>query len=168
MVQLNQKWDKILELFFEEPNKRFSIREISKRTKIPSSSVQRYLNELQKNGFITKDHFLNVNEYIRFRKTFFYIDRLYKSGLVEYFVKELNPSSITLFGSFRKGDSVKTSDIDIFVESSLKKQINLEKFEKVLKHKVDLFVEKDLYELQPNLVNNILNGVKLYGILKLK
>ena len=54
MVQKNQKWDKVLEVFYEYPNKRFTVRELSKLTKIPTSSVQRYLEQLRNDNFIDK------------------------------------------------------------------------------------------------------------------
>ena len=66
MVQINQKWDKILELFFEYPNKQFSIREISKKTRIPSSTVQRIIEKLKKEGFISKENKPIINPYYKF------------------------------------------------------------------------------------------------------
>lgn len=168
MAQLDRILDKILELFFENPMKNYSIREIARKTRIPSSSVQRYMKILVRRKFITKEGYLNVNGYIRFKKAFFYADKLYSSGLVEYLVENLNPSCIILFGSFRKGESVRESDIDIFVESSVKKELDLGRFERIFKHKIDLFVEKDINKLQPHLLNNVVNGIKLYGAFKVK
>jgi predicted nucleotidyltransferase len=83
-------------------------------------------------------------------------------------LKTLNPSCIILFGSIRKGESDKTSDIDIFVESSVKKSLDLSKFEKKIGHKIDLFIESDLKNLNSNLFNNVINGIKLYGSFKIK
>ena len=103
MGQRNQNWDKILELIFEYPNQKFSVREISKKTKIPSSSVQRYLQEFKKEGLITKEGIVNSENYSKLKKSFFMIDKIYKSGVISYLIKKLNPSAIIIFGSIRKG-----------------------------------------------------------------
>jgi len=167
MVQENQKWDKILELIFEY-NKKFTIREISKITKIPSSTVQRYLKKLRKGGFITKENIAIITPYFKFRKAFFIIDKMFKSGLIEYLKKELVPNTIIVFGSIRKGEYEKDSDIDLFVESSVRKKVDLKKYEKKLGHKIQLFIKSDINQLQTNLFNNIVNGIKLYGSFKIK
>src|SRR3989338_7805905 len=99
MALKTQKWDKILGLLFEHPNKSFTVREISKKTCIPPSSAQRYLEDLSKEGLITKDNAANITPYFKFKKTFFIIDRIFKSGLIEFLDNEFKPSSIILFGS---------------------------------------------------------------------
>ena len=50
----------------------------------------------------------------------------------------------------------------------MKKSISLHKYEKILGHKIDLFVESNVHKLQENLFNNVVNGIKLYGSLKIK
>jgi DNA-binding IclR family transcriptional regulator len=52
MIQMNKKWDRMLELFFENPGEKFSVRTIAKRTGISSSSVQRYLVMMKDRGLI--------------------------------------------------------------------------------------------------------------------
>lgn len=168
MGQMNQKSDKIFELFFEYPNKRFSVREIARKTRIPSSSVQRYLEGLRKKGFVDKQNRLIINSYTKFLKSFFMIDKIYSSKLLEYLEKMLVPESVIVFGSIRKGEYDFESDIDLFVESSIKKDLDLRKFEKKLKHKVQLFVYSDINKLQPHLLNNVVNGIKLSGYFKVK
>lgn len=165
---MNQKSDKIFELFFEYPNKRFSVREIARKTRIPSSSVQRYLEGLRKKGFVDKQNRLIINSYTKFLKSFFMIDKIYSSKLLEYLEKMLVPESVIVFGSIRKGEYDFESDIDLFVESSIKKDLDLRKFEKKLKHKVQLFVYSDINKLQPHLLNNVVNGIKLSGYFKVK
>lgn len=168
MALITQKWDKILELIFEHTNNKFTVREISKKTKIPSSTIQRYLVKLRKEGFIIEENRANVTPYFKFRKAFFILDRIYRIGLIDHLIKELNPSVIIVFGSVRKGEYEKDSDIDLFIESPIKKELNLEEYEKKLGHKIQVFIEADMKNLQPNLFNNIINGIKLYGSFKIK
>jgi len=168
MVQKNQKWDKILEVFFEYPNKRFTVRELSRRTKIPTSSVQRYLEQLRKENFIDEENKPIIDSYHKFKKTYFMIDKMYKAGLIEYLEKEFNPSLLIVFGSVRKGEYDHESDIDIFVEAPVSKEVNLGRYGRLLGHNIQLFAESDISKLQPNLFNNVINGIKLMGYLKIK
>ncbi len=171
MLQQNKL--KIMELLFEEPSKNFQIREISRLTKIAVTSVKNYLKELQKNKLILKDKKTFYPSYIanqqnrlfKIYKQQFIILKLYSSGLIDYLEDILHPKSIILFGSMRKGEYNKKSDIDIFIQSN-EKSINLIKFEKILKHKINLFFEDDINKISKELFNNIINGIKLSGYIK--
>ena len=153
---------KILKVYFESGDKSFTVRDLSALTKIPRSTVQNRLKELKNQKLVNEKNMVE-GDLFRTKKIHYYIESLVEVGLVDFLVKELNPSCIILFGSFRKGGSVKESDFDIFVESSIKKEINLARFEKMLGHSIDLFVESNISNLQKNLFNNIINGIKLYG-----
>ncbi len=168
MVLKYQKWYKILELLFEHPNQEFTIREIAKKTRIPAMSVQRYLSVLRKAGIIQPDLSLGYTPYICFLKSQYMIDKMYTSGLISYLTNLLMPSVIILFGSIRKGEYDHESDIDIFVETHKKiDDIDLHIFEKKLKHRIDLFIERSITNFPENLRNNVINGIKLQGFLTL-
>ncbi len=166
---------KIMKLFFEEPSKNFQIRGISRLTKIAVTSVKNYLRELQKDKLVKKDKNTLYPSYIanqqnrlfRIYKQQFIIFKLYSSGLVDYLEDKLHPRCIILFGSAGKGEYNKDSDIDIFMQTS-EKSINLTKFEKILKHKISLFFEEKINKLSNELFNNIINGIRLSGYLKLR
>ena len=166
---------KIMELFFEKPSKNFQIRGISRLTKIAVTSVKNYLEELQKDKLVKKDKKTLYPSYVanqqnrlfRIYKQQFIIFKLYSSGLVDYLEDMLHPRCIILFGSAGRGEYNKDSDIDIFVQTS-KKSINLIGFEKKLRHKISLFFEENINELSNELFNNIINGIKLSGYLKLR
>ena len=160
--------EKILRIYFENPGKKFTVRELASGSSVPRSSVQVLLNELGSEGMIDKDRVPEDSIYFSVRKTNYFIEEIVRSGLIDYLVSELSPSVIILFGSFRKGDSNAGSDIDLFVESYVDKSLDLSKYERRLKHKVDLFVEKDLGKINKTLFNNIINGVKLYGSFSVK
>jgi predicted nucleotidyltransferase len=168
MRQEIQKWDNILELFFKHSSRRFTVREISLKTKVPISTVQRYLERLKKDGFVSKENKANITTYFKFKKALFLIDKMCRIGLIDYIAKELNPSSVIVFGSVRKGEYDNESDIDLFVESSVKKKVDLKVFEKRLGHGIQLFVESDIKKLHDNLFNNVVNGIKLYGSFKVR
>ncbi|MBI4983111.1 nucleotidyltransferase domain-containing protein [Candidatus Woesearchaeota archaeon] len=82
--------------------------------------------------------------------------------------KELAALSIILFGSFRKGESNRESDLDIFVECGKNKKINLVPFEKKLGHHIQLFTQPNINLLPKNLLNSVVNGIKIKGYFTLK
>ena len=168
MIQENQKWDKILELIYDYPNETFTVRRISKETKVPISTIQRYLKQLRKQEIINKENKFCYNSYSKFLKIFFMINKLYETGLVDYLGRELNPSLLIVFGSVRKGEYEKDSDIDLFIETTIKKDLDLKEFETKLKRKIDLFIEPNLKKLHKNLLSNVVNGIKLSGYLDLE
>jgi len=168
MIQKNQKWDKTLNFLYEEGEKEYTVREISKKSQVPSATVQRYLDYLKKKNIVDNKNRLIVNTYTKFLKSEFILNKMFKSGLFDYIEEELNASCLIVFGSVRKGDYVKESDVDIFVETTKKKELNLSKFEKIIGHNIQLFIEKDVKKLPDHLFNNVINGIKVGGYLKLR
>ncbi|MFA5993115.1 MAG: nucleotidyltransferase domain-containing protein [Candidatus Pacearchaeota archaeon] len=164
---MGQSKESIMRMFYEEPSQSFTVRQISRSTKIPKSTVHKYLVELKKEGLITKNNTSTDGLFFKIKKTNYFIEEIVKSGLIDYLIENLNPSGIVLFGSIRKGESNRESDIDLFIETSIKKELNLKQYERKLKHKIQLFIESSISKLQPNLLNNVVNGIKLYGVIKL-
>ncbi|MBU0898621.1 MAG: nucleotidyltransferase domain-containing protein [Nanoarchaeota archaeon] len=162
------KIDKVLEVFYEHPEKRFTVRKIAEMTGIPRSTAQSYISELRKQNLITKKNTAQNTLLFKTKKINYFIERIVSSELIDKLISELKPSCIILFGSFRKGDSVKESDIDIFIESPIKNEPDLRKYEKTLGHGIQLFIETDIKNLQLRLFNNVVNGIKLYGAFKIK
>ena len=158
---------KLLEVYFENPGKSFTIRELSSLASMPKSTVQRILSNLKKEELVNNDNTPNENIRFKTKKINFFIERIVDSGLVEDIVRNLNPSCIILFGSIRKGDSDKESDIDIFIESALN-TFDFSEYERKLKHPIQAIIEPSLKKLQPHLFNNVVNGIKLYGAFKVK
>ena len=160
--------DKILELFFEFPDQRFTIRSIAKAAKIPKSSVQNYLKKLKSMGLVTADNKASNTRFFKIRKINYFIEKIYASGLIESLNKFFAPSCIILFGSFRKGDSARDSDIDVFIETTKKIEPDLGNFEEKLKHKIQIFKETNINKLPHRLFNNVVNGIKLEGYFKIR
>ena len=168
MAQMNHKWHGILKYFFDYPLAAFSVRELAKKTRLPSSTVQRYLKEMKKKKILDSDGKLWDSPSMRFRKAFFMMDKIVDSGLLEHLEVMYKPRAVVVFGGVRKGEYDKNSDVDIFVESDVGEDMNLSKFEKKIGHRVELFIEKDINALPVNLRNNVLNGIKLSGYLDVR
>jgi len=169
---------KILNVFFDDPLKKFGLKEISRVSKIAHTSVKNELKKLIRGGLIKKEieikgkrkfpvYFSNVNEQFTILKKISNEYLIRQSGLIEYLKKNIMPDLIVLFGSFSQGEDIKDSDIDLFIGSK-PKEIDLVKFEKMLGHKINLIFKQDINLLKKEFLNNILNGTLLYGVIKIK
>ena len=159
---------KILEFFFENPNAVLTVRDLASKLKLSRSTVQYSLINLRKSNLISGGNKWIDNWQNRLIKSNYYLEKIARSGLVDYLDQELAASAIILFGSFRKGESEKSSDIDIFVECGREKKLNLLKFEKRLGHKIQLFTKPKITSLPTHLMNNVINGIKIKGYFTLK
>jgi len=163
MDRCTEKMDRLLEMVYEHPAKAVSVREGARKTGLSKSTVQNKIKFLKKEGILNNKGAFSNSLYAKFVKTYYYINKIHKSGLIDFLIKQANPSSFILFGSFSKGESVAESDIDLFIETTKKKDIDLTQYEKKLKHKIQLFAESDIKKLPDELFNNVVNGIKLYG-----
>ena len=72
-----------------------------------------------------------------------------------------------MFGSCAKAAFTEKSDIDIFVEAKGSK-LDIGLYEKKLNRKINLLFESNINNLSKELKNNIINGIILYGFVKIK
>ncbi len=165
---LKSKKDGLIEFFYSNSLRKPTVRELAAETGLSRSTVQYQLKQLKKGNIVSKNNQWIDNWHNRFQKTNYYIKKMAEAGLIDYLDEELAASAIILFGSFRKGESVKESDIDIFVECAREKELDLTKFEKLLGHKTQLFTRTKITQLPPHLLNNVVNGIKLKGYFKIK
>ena len=163
-----------LALFIEFPTKDFSVRGIARHLKLSHATILKYINDLEKLGFIKKKketlyptYFANTeNQKYRSYKRNWLVFKITESGLIDYIQKETLPSSIILFGSGAKATFTEKSDIDIFVESNEAK-LDLTKYERKLNRKINLLFEQNINNLSKELRNNIINGVVLHGFIRI-
>ncbi len=164
---------KILQEFFDCPGKNFQMREISRNTKISQPSVINHLRKLIKEELVIREnksiyptYIANRdNEKFRVYKKIDMLLRLYDSKIINYIYDECSPKVIILFGSASMGEDIETSDIDLFVDSK-SKELKLEKYEKILKRKINILYEENFKKISKELKNNILNGIMIKGYLK--
>ena len=165
---------KILELFIEFPAKDFSVRGLARNLKLSHATVLKYIVDLEKLSLIKKKeatlyptYFANTeSQKYKFYKRNGLVFKINESGLIEYLQKETLPSTVILFGSGAKATFTEKSDIDIFVEANETK-LDLTKYEKKLNRKINLLFEQNINNLSKELRNNIINGVVLYGFIKI-
>ena len=162
--------------FFEDCYRQINVREYARLQKMTPPTASKLLGYYHKEDLLKKRierryFFYRANKE---NKVFIDLSRIYwrvlleKSGLIEYLNCELNYPTIILFGSLSKAENRKESDIDIVIFSdNKKKKIFLEKFEKKIKRKIQVFRFSLLRDIKnEDLRNNILNGYILSGKLK--
>jgi predicted nucleotidyltransferase len=165
---------KLLKVFLESPTDSFRLRELSRITKISPPSVMAYLKD-----FVAKEL---IGSYIKRDIPFYKAERdnedfifykklsiqyeLYKSGLVEFLWGKLSPKAIILYGSHAKGESIESSDIDIYIIGK-EKDLNLKAYEEKLGKEIHLMFNEDVKKINKNLRNNLINGLVIKGYLKI-
>ena len=165
----------ILKPFFEDPNRKFSIRELSRILKINHTTVRQYLNKLVKEGFLSPKkegvyffYQLVLSKKAINLKLYHNLEKIRNSNLIEDLEKAYDLPVIVLFGSYALARDDTSSDIDICLISNVVKEFQIEKYEKSLNRKISLHkYNKDTWDKakksNPNLVNNICNGIVLSG-----
>lgn len=168
MIQKDIK-QSITGYFFINPTAKLRVREIERTLNLSLPSVIRYCRDLESEDILTTNKTGSVVFYTASRsekylleKKLYNIKQLYVSGLVEHLKRELSNPTIVVFGSYARGEDVEDSDIDLYVETPTKKHETVEKFKKILKRDIQIFQHKNITEItNPNLANNIINGITL-------
>lgn len=165
----------ILKPFFEDPSRKFSIRELSRILKINHTTVRQYLNKLVKEELLSskKEGLYTFYKLILSKKTlnlklYYNLEKLRNSNLIEDLEKTYDLPAIVLFGSYASARDDADSDIDICLISNVEKEFPTEKYEQKLNRKISLHkFSKDSWskakKSNPNLVNSICNGIVLSG-----
>lgn len=173
---------KVTELFFSFPEKEFSLSDIAKETGVAKANLGGILDSLNQTGFLKIEKLSKIwriradrnNWYFLRSKIIYNLNFVYQSGLIEFLYDHYkHPKSIILFGSFRKGEDVTGSDIDIAIEQDEFKEYHttmlreLFEFEKQIGRKIQIHeFNKSIVDL--HLFNNIANGIILTGFLEVK
>ena len=170
-----QNWSRycVLQQFFNFPRKAFLIRELSRNTKLAATAVRIHLKALLKEGLIIRESqglyptfkAETNNALYKLLKSQNLVLRLNQSGILSILEKTLYPTCVVLFGSASRGEDTEESDIDLFIQAKQSK-IDLSKFGKTLNRKINLLFESDFKTVSPELINNLANGVVLYGDFK--
>lgn len=171
---------RIAQVLFRYPEKEFSLSDLAKESGVRKSNIGSILSELHNIGFIEITKLTSIwrikanqqnNHYIE-NKIIHNLALIYQSGLADFLVDYFkHPRAIILFGSYRRGEDISSSDIDIAVESEdatdypitgLRELANLEN-QIGRKIQIHLFNRK---KVDINLFNNIANGIILVGFLE--
>jgi len=140
--------------------------------KLGIPSVRNHVKKLEKCGFVKKakegiyaSYISTRNEKFKIYKRNDILLRIQESGLLYFLQDTFVPDAIVLFGSASRGEDVESSDIDLFLVAK-EKEVNLKKFEETLKRKINLHFEERVSDIPKELLNNLINGIVVYGYLK--
>ena len=173
---------KVTELLFKFPEKEFSLSDIAREAGVAKANLGEMISNLEQAGFLKIEKLSKIwriranraNWYFLRNKIVYNLNFVYQSGLIEFLYEHYNhPKSIVLFGSFRKGEDVSDSDIDISIEQDEFKEYRivslreLAEFEKQIRRKIQIH-EFNRSLIDVNLFNNIANGIVLIGFLEVK
>ena len=166
--------DKVFKIFVESPLKIHYIKEISRKISLAPTSVKNHLQNLERKKLIFRtkgERFFGFlanrdNQDFLFYKKIANIINIKESGLLDFLINSIYPQAIVLYGSYFRGEDVESSDIDLLILTKNKKQIDVEKFEKILKRNIHIIVKKDLKKLPKSLCEEIINVLVLYGMFK--
>ena len=177
--QARDAYEKIVQFFFAFPQEEFSLNEIAKKLVIAKMTANRIVTKLEKEGFLQKKvigklwqvHANQSHKYFTTKKIPYNLQLVYESDIREWITKNIKGiKTIIFFGSYRKGDDIRTSDLDIAVE------VQNEQEQKIYEVKVEeMGYRKDIQmhihcfsrkRIDKNLFANIANGIILEGFLE--
>jgi len=178
LIQSSQQ--RVLSILFQFPEKEFSLSDLAKEAGVAKPHIGRLLQELEQLQMITVERLTKIWrikanqqswDFIK-SKILYNLNFVYQSGLVE-FLKDYfgNPKAIILFGSFRLGEDISTSDIDIAVEVDDTEEYKtlglreLSEFEKLVHRRIQLHLFNRKH-VDTHVFNNIANGIVLAGFLE--
>jgi len=163
----------VMELFFKHPERKFHLRELERLTKLSMPGVRKIVNKLVKEDLLeskkekmVKNFFAKRNEKFVQNKRAYNLYSVFSSDLLSFLKNKYEePEAIILFGSYSKGEDISKSDIDIAVITQKHEKLNLLPFEKKLARKIKVY-ETKLGRAEKEFINTLINGIVIYGYLK--
>jgi len=169
-------YDKILNVFFDNPTEKFYIREIARITRLNPNTILNITKKLEKEGLIKrkkKKHVVELSadfedESFKKLKKVSNLKRIYGSGVIDFLNDKFSPEAIVVMGSYSLGNDIENSDIDIVVISKKDyENISLNKFEKILSREIHLIIT-DYNKMSNEFYINLINGIVLSGYINKK
>ena len=174
-------YDKIHAWFFAYPEDEFTLNELHRNLEVSKTSVNLVVTSLEKEGFLEKRVLgkvwrISANQahaHFKTRKIPFNLKHVYECGILEWITTNLPEArAVVLFGSYRWGDDIQTSDIDIAVEvvdNQEQRIISLVVgalgYRKNINVNIHVFSRK---HIDANLFASVANGIVLMGFLEVR
>jgi len=160
---------KILQVFFDQPNKQFQLRQLSRITTISLPSVKHHVEWLYNHHLLIKTHEgvyegykASLTQQYKILKRNDLLLRLETTGLIQTVENKCTPNCIILYGSAVQGTDDERGDIDIFIQSR-KYQIPLTQYEQQLHRTIHLLFEPNISKINKEMKNTLANGIIVSG-----
>ena len=182
LINLNEAYQKVMLWFFSFPTREIGLNDLAIATKISKTTANHIVTQLEAEGFLKKEVLgkiwrisCNQNHLYNYSKKIAYnLTQIYESKILEMVNNTINNSrSVTLFGSYRRGDDTEKSDIDIAVEVLDNDELKIHKLGEFPKFGYRENVAVNLHTFSRNKVDlnlfaNIANGIVLQGFLEVR
>ena len=180
--EFERTYNKCLFWFFAYPRSRIGLNDLTKSINSSKTATKKAVELLIKDAFLTreiigKSWILLANQkhnYILSKKMPYHLSKIYESGIVDIIYKTLPQTrTIVLFGSYRWGTDIETSDIDIAVETLDNKELEIKQLGTIgtLGYRKNIVINMHIFsrkKIDLNLFANIANGIILDGFLEVK
>ncbi len=167
----------ILRFLFINNGETFNARDLARNLKVSQTAISKALPSLEELDYIkvqknkiSKRLSINLNTenpLINGLKRSENLKIFYESGLADFLSDNLPGCTIILFGSYSWGDDTINSDIDIAVIGTKKRDLKIERFERILKKKIILQFYPDFKDIHKHLKENLFNGILISGGIEL-
>jgi predicted nucleotidyltransferase len=184
MLEQNESYVKVMQWFFSYPSIPISLSDLARELKISKKTATIIVNKFVKENFLIKEeigrtwriscnqsHLYNFTKKISYNLLLIY-QVLYETGIInEIYSQAGNIKAIILFGSYRKGDDIDKSDIDIAVEIAGEEEMKIINLGIIpqLGYRKNVSVNLHIFsrnKIDINLFSNIANGIVLEGFLE--
>ena len=172
---------RVINVLMKYPELEFSLSDLAKEAGVAKANIGDILEDFCNRGLITIEKLSRIwrikanqkdENFVRI-KIVHNMNNIYQSGLVEFLNEGYkNPKAIVLFGSYRNGEDISGSDIDIAIERDTGEYTTirleeLSELEKLLGRKIQihLFNRK---KIDSSIFNNMANGIVLSGFLEVR
>ncbi|MBI2148963.1 nucleotidyltransferase domain-containing protein [Candidatus Woesearchaeota archaeon] len=180
--ELERTYDKCLVWFYAYPNTRIGLNELAKSIRSSKTATKEVVESLIRENFLHREiagkswilFADSKHGYILTRKMPYHLSKIYQSGVIEAIYKIIPQSrSIILFGSYRWGTDIETSDVDIAVETLDNKDLEIRPLGTIgeLGYRKNVVVNMHIFsrnKMDLNLFANIANGIVLDGFLEVR
>jgi len=172
---------RVINVLMKYPELEFSLSDLAKEAGVAKANIGDILEDFCNRGLITIEKLSRIwrikanqkdGNFVKI-KIVHNMNNIYQSGLVEFLNEGYkNPKAIVLFGSYRNGEDISNSDIDIAIERDSGEYMTirleeLSELEKLLGRKIQihLFSRK---KIDSSIFNNMANGIVLSGFLEVR
>ena len=179
---LDSAYLRILYWFFSFPSKVTSLSDLAKAVHLSKTTSTAVVKRLKKEGFLEVESIGRVwriksnpnHPYNLSNKVAYNLQNVLESDInEEAFKKVPQGRCLILFGSYRKGDDVESSDVDVAMEVLGGVELKVMELGKIpcLGFRRDVQVNLHIFsraKVNPNLFANIANGIVLSGFLEVR
>lgn len=180
LLELTAAYERVMQWFFAYPTREIGLSDLAEALNISKTTAHNAVKMLEQEGFLIVEVLGRVwriscntqHTYNYTRKVAYHLRLLYETNCLEAIHALIpNPKAIVLFGSYRKGDDVEKSDIDIAVEVADTQRLDIVELGVIPQFgfRKDVVVNLHIFSrerTEPNLFANIANGIVLEGFLE--